>query len=356
MAETSPTEKHPSRTDNGAEGERVACRSLMEQPPDAGGGPLKLGVSRCLMGEHVRYDGGHKLDRFLRDTLGQFVEYVPVCPEVECGMSTPRESLRLVGDPDNPEAPPRLLTGKSGKDFTEQMETWARGKLDELEHAGLCGFVFKSKSPSSGLHRIKVYRPDGHILHNDGRGVFARRFVERFPLLPVEDEGRLHDPVLREHFIERIFIYRRLREMLAAEGETRGALVAFHTAHKLLFMAHDQAAAQRLGALVADTTQAPQAQWCAYLHAMAECLEQKASRASHQNVLQHAMGYFKDALTSDEKQELLELIAHYRAGNYPLIVPMTLLNHYVRKYEEPYLAGQFYLQPHPVELALRNHA
>ena len=186
---------------------------------------IKLGISTCLLGENVRYDGGHKLDRFITDTLGQYVEYVPVCPEVECGLPIPREFMHLEGDLESP----RLVTSRTKQDMTERMVTWAKRRVVELEKKGICGFIFKSDSPSSGMERIKVYNEKGMPVKK-GVGVFAKIFMNHFPLLPVEDEGRLHDPKLRENFVERIFILKRWREVLTKK-ETRGNLVAFHTQH-----------------------------------------------------------------------------------------------------------------------------
>ncbi len=312
---------------------------------------VKLGISTCLLGENVRYDGGHKLDRFLRDTLGSFVEYVPVCPEVECGLPVPREAMRLTGDPANP----RLVTIRTRIDHTDRMQEWARGKLDELEDAGLCGFIFKSRSPSSGMERVKVYVGEGSPVMK-GVGIWARMFMERFPLLPVEEEGRLHDPGLREHFIERVFVFKRWRETCAQERKA-GALVAFHTVHKLLIMAHSPKHYRELGRLVAEQKQHDPAELQdRYIELLSAAMDLRATVKKHVNVLQHIMGYFKKQLTPDEKREILEIIDDYTAGHIPLIVPVTLLNHFVRKYGEEYLAGQAYLHPHPVELKLRNHA
>ena len=313
---------------------------------------LKLGVSRCLLGENVRYDGGHKLDRFLRDTLGPFVHYVPVCPEVECGLPVPREAMRLVGDPDRP----RLLTQKTGIDHTERMTSWAGEALDRLEAEGLCGFVFKYGSPSSGMSQVKVYPPGGGVPSRRGVGVFARLFMQRFPLLPVEDEGRLHDPLLRENFLARTFVMRRWRDFLE-HGPSPGALVDFHTRHKLLVMAHSIPAYRELGRMVASAGgEKADALAGRYAALLFRALGLLSTVKKNVNVLQHVMGYFKKALGPDEKRELLEVIGAYGRGLTPLIVPVTLLNHYVRKYGQEYLAGQVYLNPHPQELKLRNHA
>ena len=312
----------------------------------------RLGVSRCLMGDSVRYDGGHKLDRFLRDGLGKHVEYVPVCPEVECGLGIPREAMRLVGDPEAP----RLLTIKTKIDLTERMRAFAAARVEALEAEGLCGFVFKSGSPSSGMERVKVYPEAGGMAQLKGVGLFAAAFMARFPLLPVEEEGRLNDAGLRENFIERIFVMHRWRQ-LQAQGLSLGRLVDFHTRLKLLAMAHSPKHYTELGRLVAQGKALPLDELSArYLALLMECLRLKATVKKNVNVLAHVMGYFKRQLTADEKRELLEVLDGYSRELLPLIVPVTLLNHYVRKFGQAYLAEQWYLRPHPAELKLRNHA
>lgn len=313
---------------------------------------IRLGISTCLLGENVRFDGGHKLDRYLRDTLGAYVEYVPVCPEVECGMGVPRESMHLEGDPGRP----RLVTTRTGKDLTERMEAWARRRVAELEKENLCGFVFKSDSPSSGMERVKVYSGKGSQPVRQGIGIFARTFMERFPLLPVEEEGRLHDPVLRENFIERIFACKRWGEAAAA-GRKAASLVKFHSAHKLLLLSHSEKHYREMGKLVARAGTIPARELFAlYETLLMEALRLKATPAKNANVLQHMAGYFKKQLSAGERQELQEVIGEYRRGDIPLVVPVTLIRHYVRKYDEPYLKDQVYLHPHPQELKLRNHA
>ena len=309
-----------------------------------------MGISTCLLGENVRYDGGHKLDRFLTDTLGQYFDYVPVCPEVECGLPVPRESMHLEGNPDSP----RLTTTHTKQDMSERMVTWANKRVVELEKEGLCGFIFKSGSPSSGMERIKVYNEEGMPVKK-GVGMFARIFMEHFPLLPAEDEGRLHDPELRENFIERIFTLKRWREALAKK-ESRGIIVDFHTKHKLLILSHSPKHYQAMGKLVAKARDLPLKEFYSqYKTLLMEALKLKTTSKKNSNVLMHIMGYFKEQLSSDEKKELLEVIDFYRKGHIPLIVPITLINHYVRKYEQPYLKEQIYLSPHPLELQLRNH-
>ena len=311
---------------------------------------IRLGISACLLGEPVRYDGGHKLDRFLTETLGQYVEYVPVCPEVECGLPVPREPMRLEGDPDSP----RLVTSRTRQDMTGRMVQWARKRTVELEKAELCGFIFKTNSPSSGMERVRVYNEKG-IPIRKGVGVFAGIFMEHFSLLPVEDEGRLHNPSLRENFIERIFTLKRWRESVT-EKESRGNLIDFHSRHKLLILSHSPKHYQIMGQWVAKAKDLPLRElYQKYQMLLMESLSLRATPRKNSNVLLHMMGYFKEQLSSDEKQELLEAFDHYRQGYIPLVVPVTLINHYVRKYDQPYLKEQVYLNPHPIELQLRNH-
>ncbi|MBN2427913.1 MAG: DUF523 and DUF1722 domain-containing protein [Deltaproteobacteria bacterium] len=312
--------------------------------------PPLIGISSCLLGNKVRYDGQHKLDRYLRDQLGRFVEFVPVCPEVECGLSIPREAMRLV----DIEGKHRLMTQKTGIDHTPRMQEWGKEKLDGLEQLGLCGFIFKSRSPSSGMRGVKVYKPDGGAAKS-GVGIFARAFMERFPLLPVEDEGRLHDAGLKENFIERIFVFKRWQDIIR-QGPSLKGLMDFHADHKLILMAHSPKVLKELGALVAGGKDRPLGELAdQYVTTMMEVLKLIATTRKNTNVLEHVMGYFKKQLSSDEKAELKTLIEDYHRGLIPLIVPVTLLNHYVRKYHETYLARQHYLNPHPLELMLRNH-
>lgn len=314
---------------------------------------IRLGISSCLMGEKVRYDGQHKLDHYLRDELGSFVEYIPVCPEAESGFSIPREAMRLVGDISNP----RLFTVNSKVDVTQKMTQWISMRIRQLEGARLDGYIFKSKSPSSGMERIKVYpSPEGGMPTKKGVGLFARAFMDHFPTLPVEDEGRMHDPVLRENFIERVFVHARWQKFLDGKPDKAG-LIAFHRRHKLLLMAHDVASYRSIGKMVAQLSKADVDTFLVeYIALLMKGLSHKATLAKNTNVLQHIMGYFKKQLSHDEKQEAVELIQQYHDGLIPLIVPVTLLNHYVRKYQTEYLLDQYYLHPHPAELKLRNHA
>jgi uncharacterized protein YbgA (DUF1722 family)/uncharacterized protein YbbK (DUF523 family) len=312
---------------------------------------IRLGISACLLGEEVRYDGGHKLDRYLTDTLGRYVEYVPVCPEVEAGFGIPREAMHLEGDP----SAPRLVTRKTKRDLTEPMLEWAKKRVLELEAQDLCGFIFKGRSPSSGMERIPVFNEKGMPVKK-GVGLFARTFMDHFPLLPVEDEGRLHDPKLRENFIECVFVFKRWRESLS-RGKSRRGLIDFHTKHKLLILSHSPKHYQMMGRLVGQAKAfALDELYQTYQRLLLEAMRLKTTMKKNVNVLQHMMGYFKKELSADEKQELLEIIGLYREVYVPLIVPITLMNHYIRKYDQAYLKGQYYLQPHPIELQLRNHA
>jgi uncharacterized protein YbgA (DUF1722 family)/uncharacterized protein YbbK (DUF523 family) len=312
---------------------------------------IRIGISSCLLGHNVRFDGGHKLDRLIRDVLGAYLDFVPVCPEVEVGLPTPRETLRLVGEPDRP----RLVFSKSGEDITERMQNWAHRRCDELEKENLCGFIFKSKSPSSGMERVKLYDDKNGVPSKQGVGVFARVFMERFPLIPVEEDGRLHDDKLRENFIESLFTVKRWRD-LVERGMSSGDLVDFHSRHKLLLLAHSPQIYREMGKLVAETGRRKmETLQKDYAELLMKALRLKATVSKHINVLEHLLGYFKRELSADEKQEMLESFASYRAGHVPLIVPITLINHYVRKYDQPYLKTQYYLNPHPLELQLRNH-
>jgi uncharacterized protein YbgA (DUF1722 family)/uncharacterized protein YbbK (DUF523 family) len=312
--------------------------------------PVRLLVSACLLGDPVRYDGGHKRDPYLVETLGRFVEWIRVCPEVDSGLGVPRDSMRLVGDP----ARPHLVIVKTGVDLTERMERFARARMKELEPLDLCGYICKKDSPSSGMERVKVYDAAG-LPARRGAGVFTRIFMEHFPLVPVEEEGRLQDPLLRELFVERVFCLKRWRD-LTREGLSLRRLIGFHTDHKLLLLSHSRKGHDELGRLVAGVRgSAPRRFHHDYLGLFMDTLSQKTTVKKHCDVLLHMVGHFKTLLTPDERQELLEVITRYRGRLVPLIVPLTLFHHYVRKYGVQYLARQVYLNPHPVELMLRNH-
>lgn len=315
-----------------------------------GNASIRIGISACLLGEEVRFDGGHKRDQFLTATFAPHVEFVSVCPEVEMGLGTPRETLRLIRQG----GALRMITTRTAIDHTDGMNRWASKRLTELEKEDLSGYVLKKDSPSCGMERVKTYGADGPATRN-GRGLFAAALLARMPLLPVEEEGRLSDPTLRENFIERVFAYRRLKDLFAGRW-TPGALVAFHTAHKMSLLAHSTTAYNELGRLVARAGQTPRAELReAYESLFMRTLTIPATRARHTNVLQHMAGHFKKLLDDDGKGELAQIIEEYRRGMVPLVVPLTLIRHHVRRLGVPYLAGQIYLEPHPRELMLRNH-
>jgi len=312
---------------------------------------IKIGISSCLLGEKVRYDGGHRHDQYVTDTLGTYFEWVPVCPEVEYGLPVPREAMRLVGDPNAP----RLLTIRTGVDHTDGMLGWAEKRMKKIAKDNLCGFIFKSKSPSSGIGGVKIYTEAG-MPGKKGKGIFGNAFMKRFPLIPVIDDGRLHDPQLRENFIESVFVYKRWQEFLNKKG-IADDLIAFHTRHKLLILAHSQKHYSELGRMVARIKQQkPEEFHAQYITLLMEGLQLLATPNKNTNVLMHIAGYFKRNISSDEKKELLEIIGDYHKGFVPLIAPVILIMHYVRKFDEPYLKTQYYLNPHPIELMLRNHA
>lgn len=311
---------------------------------------IRLGISACLLGEKVRFDGGHKRDPFLVESLGQFVDWVPVCPEVESGLDAPREAMRLV----QVEGKIRLLTTRTTEDQTDRMVNYARRRIEELGGEELAGFVLKKDSPSCGVQRVKVYGSGG-APGRTGRGLFAEALATRFPLLPMEEEGRLNDPRLRDNFVERIFAYRRLTALFAARW-SMGDVVRFHTAHKLTLMAHMPEAYRRLGRLVASGKSIARRQFQQrYSLEFMTALAVIATPRRQANVLQHMLGYFKLTLDSDSRAELLALIEDYAGGRVPLVVPLTLFGHHIRRCGVPYLEDQVYLRPHPVELMLRNH-
>ena len=311
---------------------------------------IRLGISRCLLGDEVRFDGGHRRDNYLTDLLGRYVEWVPVCPEVEAGLGTPRDAMRLVGDPLHP----RLVTIESGIDHTKALEKMSVQRIRELKRLDLSGYVFKKNSPSCGIEQVRIYDERGKQRGN-GIGLFARSFIEQFPLIPVEDEGRLCDPTIRENFIERIFCYRRWQDFMQ-DRVTKQALVQFHTIHKYLLMAHSPQQYQALGRLVAHTHRhSPKALANLYGPLFMKALSVKTSMRKQVNVLQHMLGYFKKRLSAQEKAELLGAIGDYRRELTPLLVPLTLIKHYAQAFDVSYLRDQVYLNPHPKEILLKHH-
>lgn len=311
---------------------------------------IRVGISTCLLGENVRYDGGHKHDPFLTETLGRYFEWVPVCPEVEIGLGTPRESLRLAGSPESP----RMVAPRSGKDHTDMMRQFAVGRVEKLAASGIHGYVLKKDSPSCGMSRVRVYGDSG-MATRTGRGLFADVLMRRLPMLPVEEEGRLQDPVLRENFIERVFAHCRWTQFVVARPRA-GEMVEFHARQKLALMAHSPEHYRQLGRLVAKAGRTPMDELLpAYGAALMQCLTVHATAKRHANVLQHLLGYLKKELDAADKAELVRLVEDYRNGLVPLVVPLTLLMHHFRRHPVPWIEGQTYLNPYPAELMLRNH-
>ena len=313
--------------------------------------PLRLGISRCLLGDPVRYNGGHTRDHFLVDVLGPHVEWVPVCPEVEAGFGTPREAMRLVDDVERP----RLITIRSCTDHTEIMRRYTNTRLRDLRSCNLSGYVFKKNSPSCGTRRVRVYDRQGRLL-GTGTGLFAETFQHAFPLIPVEEEGRLQDRRLRERFMERVFGYHRWQSSTLGRRLTRGTLVSFHTTHKYLLLAHSRRHYQRLGQVVANANRFSTRQSAdAYGRLFMEALAVTPTVRKHVNVLQHVVGHFKGMVSSTARRDLHDVLTDYQKGLVPLSVPITLIRHYVRVLDVPYLREQVYLAPRPKELTLRHH-
>lgn len=313
--------------------------------------PVRVGISACLLGAEVRFDGGHKRDRYLTDVLGENVTWVPVCPELEVGLGVPRPVIQLRGGTRGD----RLVVREDGRDLTDAMREWADARTAELDALGLDGFVLKKDSPSCGMQRVRVYGAPTGMPERTGVGHFTQALERGLPTLPLEEEGRLNDPPLRERFIEAIFSRNRWR-VLVARGLSRASLVAFHEAHKMLLLAHDQGLYRKLGRIVGSFGRVPdETVYAEYATHFAAAFARPAKVARHVNVLEHLFGHLKRCLTATEKREIAHAIAEYRAGRVPLIVPVSLLRFLVAAHDVEYVQGQLYLEPHPRELMLRNH-
>jgi uncharacterized protein YbgA (DUF1722 family)/uncharacterized protein YbbK (DUF523 family) len=310
--------------------------------------PIRVGISSCLLGREVRYDGGHKRARLLTDVLARYFEWVPVCPEVELGMGIPREPVQL----ERAAGAVQMLGARSRRDWTDAMRAFSERRVRALAKLDLCGYVLKKDSPSCGMERVKV-RVGGHA-RRDGRGLFAEALLDAQPLLPVEEEGRLEDAALRESWIERVFAYRRLRSLFEGRFSLR-RLVAFHTAHKLQLLAHSPEAYRALGRLVAGAERIERPELRRrYESGFMRALAVRATRRRHVNALEHCLGHFRERLDAGTRQALAAEITDYRRGVVPLIVPVTMIRHYAERLGVAYLAGQVYLEPHPKELKLRS--
>lgn len=309
----------------------------------------KIAISACLMGAEVRYNGGHKESRLCSRTLTDYFEFIPVCPEVAIGLGIPREPIRLVGDPAHPRA---VGTIHPGINVTQPLADYGQYMADEL--GDVSGYIFMQKSPSCGLERVKVYHANGSPVDGGGRGIYAQAFCARHPNLPVEEDGRLNDPVLRENFLTRVFAYAAWQQLLQ-QGLSRRALTDFHSRYKYLLMAHNPLQYKTLGNLLGNMGKRdPEELGPRYFSELMTALKKCATRRTHTNVLQHLSGYLKQAISAGDKQEMQHIIGQYRHGIVPLVVPLTLLKHHLRQHPDPYVAQQVYLQPHPENLSLRN--
>jgi len=311
--------------------------------------PLRIGVSSCVIGEEVRWNGGHSRQRYLTDMLGPFVEYVPVCPEVEVGMGVPRPTVRLVREGETI----RMIDPKNEVDWTSSMNRLSRSRASDLAGEDLSGFVLKKDSPTCGVFRVRIYTDTG--VERNGRGLFADALIRRMPHLPIEEEGRLNDARIRENFVERIFAYRRVKELFRPRW-TIGDVVAFHTREKLLLRAHDEPGYRELGKLVAEAKSVPRAAFADdYADRFMAIMKRPATVAKQVNVLQHMVAFLRWDDDEVGRAEMREAIADYKAGLVPLIVPVTLIRHLANRHDRQILLDSSYLSPHPKELMLRNH-
>ena len=312
---------------------------------------IKIGMSSCLLGEEVRWDADHNHDQYVRDVLGSYFDYVSICPEVDVGMGVPRETVALYGTLENP----KMITKRSKTDWTKKMNHYTKDRIHELTKENLCGYVFKGKSPSCGIGKVPIYSEFGSSRMRHGSGMFASSFVKVFPLVPVEDERRLHDPVIRENFIVRIFCFHRL-QLLVRKSFSIGSLVRFHTRHKFLILSHSRKKYDDMGELVANAKKIKTAELkTRYSKLFMAALTYKSTPKKNTDVLLHMMGFLKKILTREEKKDILSVIEDYRNELLPLVVPVTLIYHQAKKHNIEYLLDQVYLNPHPKELMLRNH-
>ncbi|QSX29275.1 DUF1722 domain-containing protein [Shewanella cyperi] len=305
---------------------------------------IQVGISACLLGQQVRFDGGHKRSSYCDNELGKQFDFVEICPEMAIGLGAPRQSLRLVRDRGE------IRIRNANMDVTDKLRDFSERQVERLNF--ISGYILCGKSPSCGMERVKVYKADTNQGAKEGTGIFAAALKARWPQLPIEEEGRLHDPLLRENFITRVFAFHKW-QCLQAEGMTRAALMAFHARYKYLLLAHNPAIYRQLGPMLAHSDLPLPALAEAYLQGFMAALAQPASRRNHSCALEHIQGYFKHRLDGEEKQELCEAISAYRLGMQPLLVPLTLIKHHLRQHPDDYIASQVYLNPHPQELKLR---
>lgn len=322
--------------------------SFFEELPALPQAPLTIAISECLVGGEVRHDGGHKRSSLPHDKLEGLFTFQPVCPEVGIGLGVPRDAIRLVGDIDSPRA---VGARDSAFDVTKQLAEFASRQVPLLNDVD--GHIFTKNSPSCGLFRVKVYRGEDIPPDRKGTGIYAAEIARQRPDLPVEENGRLLDPVLRENFVTRTFVHAHWRALLT-EGLTAKALIAFHSAYKYLVMAHNMPGYHRLGRLLSDLSTDVELIAAQYFSQLMQALAQPASRGGHANVLSHLQGYVKDQLSSAARNELADLIDCYRRGEAPLMAPLALLKHHLGEHEATYAWNQLYLQPHPASAGLRR--
>lgn len=311
---------------------------------------IPVGISACLLGDNVRFDGGHKRCAFAAEDLAPFIRYEPACPEMAIGLPTPRPALRLTATEEG--APALCFSNGKGEPLTDKMQSWSEKRIATLHH--LCGYIVCAKSPSCGMERVRVYQPDNNNNRKEGVGIFTRELMAQMPWLPVEEDGRLHDPILRENFVERVYTLHEFNEMWRS-GLTRGKLMAFHSRYKLSLLAHSQPEYREIGRFVAAMADWGSLEEYAfeYRQRLMDLLKNQVTRGNHTNVLMHVQGYFRPQLSSKQRQELASLIEHYRQGLQPLLAPLTLLKHYMAEFPDPYLAQQRYFEPYPEALRLR---
>ncbi|MDT8371640.1 MAG: 2-thiouracil desulfurase family protein [Gammaproteobacteria bacterium] len=310
---------------------------------------IKVGISSCLLGHEVRFDGGHKHSRLCTESLSRYFDFVAECPEVGAGMTIPRRPIRLIGDVT---APKSVYVHDNSVDFTDKIIDF--GKQKAKEHHDLCGYIFMKNSPSCGVFRVKVYQENGYPAAEPGQGLYSKQIMAANPLLPVEESGRLADSFLRENFITRVFAYHNWQQLQQA-GLSYQGIIDFHSRYKYVLMAHSPARYAELGRMLADAGNHDIENLAQrYFEALMTELKRLASRKTHTNVLMHLQGYLKKVLSPAEKQELANIIEQYRTAQVPLIVPMTLIKHHFNNHPDPYIAKQAYLQPYPEDLSLRN--
>jgi len=309
---------------------------------------ITLGISSCLLGNEVRHDGGHKRNVYVTSSLSEHFSFRPYCPEMAIGLGVPRPTIRLTRSGEG-----IRLTGSDNPDLdvTDDMNMWSDGAIKGMHD--LSGFILKNNSPSCGMERVRVYDGNG-VPARDGSGLFATALIKTMPWLPVEEEGRLNDSMLRENFIERVFVYYRWQQMMNTAFSVSD-LMEFHQRHKFILLAHDEEEYRKLGPLIASVNKENIKQIAdEYLLRIMTSLKARSSRKRHTNVLMHVMGFLKNQISSDDKQELIEIMDHYRHGKVPLIVPITLMKHHLRRYPDEYISSQYYMAPYPEELMLRN--